>query len=270
MWSIIFRLHRLLWSGGARYSWWILLMVRVSQYRCRAHAGERPRPEQYQHTAIALVRAGTFGIRDLRGAKLLAPGFVLLGNAGEPYEAFHEQDGGDRCLVLDFSTDQIETIADSKQPFRRSVLPPSPRIEALRKLIEERLGEPRLAIEELALELAGRVLAESGRTIRPTDGGRAARERVLAAIHLMEQSATEPLGLDELAAAGRLSPFHFLRLFKRETGDTPYRFLVRIRLRRAIELLRDTDRAVTEVAFEVGFGDLSNFINSFRREVGVS
>ena len=69
----------------------------------------------------------------------------------------HEHEDGDRCLVLDVSTDQIETIADSKQP-----------------------------------------------------------------------------------------------------------------LRRAIELLRDTRRPVTEVAFEVGFGDLSNFINTFRREVGQS
>jgi AraC-like DNA-binding protein len=51
---------------------------------------------------------------------------------------------------------------------------------------------------------------------------------------------------------------------------TPHRFLIQTRIRRAIALLRETSRPVTEIAFEVGFGDLSNFINAFRREVGVS
>jgi AraC-like DNA-binding protein len=174
--------------------------------------------------------------------------------------------------LLDFDANELETLTDSKRPFRRSTLPPLPRIDALRRLIEERLasGAPPIAVEELAFALADRVLGEAGRAVQPTDGGRSARERVLRAIQVIERSQAEPLGLAQVAEASGLSPFHFLRLFKRETGDTPYRFLVRARLRRAIDLLRDTDRPVTQVAFEVGFGDLSNFINTFRREVGQS
>jgi AraC-like DNA-binding protein len=66
------------------------------------------------------------------------------------------------------------------------------------------------------------------------------------------------------------SPFHLLRLFKQEAGVTPYRFLIRARIRRAVALLLDTRRPITAIAFEVGFGDLSNFIHVFRREVGRS
>jgi AraC family transcriptional regulator len=51
---------------------------------------------------------------------------------------------------------------------------------------------------------------------------------------------------------------------------TPYRFLVQARIRRALALLRNTSRPVTEIAFDTGFGDLSNFINAFRREIGCS
>jgi AraC-like DNA-binding protein len=87
---------------------------------------------------------------------------------------------------------------------------------------------------------------------------------------MFEQSVSEELRLGEVAESVGLSAFHFLRLFKREVGVTPYQFLMRLRLRRAIELLRDTNRPVTEIAYEVGFGDLSNFINTFRRELGCS
>jgi len=60
-----------------------------------------------------------------------------------------------------------------------------------------------------------------------------------------------------------------LRVFKQQTGLTPHRFLVQTRVRRALELLRDTSRPVTEIALDVGFSDLSNFINTFRPSGGL-
>ena len=72
------------------------------------------------------------------------------------------------------------------------------------------------------------------------------------------------------AAEAGLSPFHFLRLFSRVLGVTPHQYLVRSRLRRAARLLADGVPSVTDVAFEVGFGDLSNFVRTFHRAAGVS
>ncbi len=51
---------------------------------------------------------------------------------------------------------------------------------------------------------------------------------------------------------------------------TPYRYLLRARVQRAIGLLANTDRPVTGIAFDVGFGDLSNFVRTFHRAAGVS
>jgi AraC-like DNA-binding protein len=94
---------------------------------------------------------------------------------------------------------------------------------------------------------------------------------VLAAIAHVEQAADDDgLRLADLAAAAGTSPFHFVRLFKRETGVTPYRYVLQARIRRAVGLLAETSRSVTEIAFDVGFGDLSNFLNAFRREIGCS
>jgi AraC-like DNA-binding protein len=51
---------------------------------------------------------------------------------------------------------------------------------------------------------------------------------------------------------------------------TPHQYLVRARLRRAVSLLADEERSVTDIALDVGFADLSNFIRTFKRAAGLS
>jgi AraC family transcriptional regulator len=59
-----------------------------------------------------------------------------------------------------------------------------------------------------------------------------------------------------------------LRVFRQVTGTTPHQYLIGARLRLAARLLLDTDRPVTESAYDVGFNDLSNFMRTFRRVIG--
>jgi AraC-like DNA-binding protein len=61
-----------------------------------------------------------------------------------------------------------------------------------------------------------------------------------------------------------------LRLFSSVLGVTPHQYLVRSRLRHAARLLADDERSVTDIAYDVGFGDLSNFVRTFHRAAGVS
>ena len=73
-----------------------------------------------------------------------------------------------------------------------------------------------------------------------------------------------------MADAAGLSAFHFLRLFMRVLGVTPHQYLLRARLRRAARLLAEDDtRSITDVAYDVGFNDVSNFVRSFHRAAGV-
>jgi len=53
-------------------------------------------------------------------------------------------------------------------------------------------------------------------------------------------------------------------------GVTPHQYLVRSRLRHAARLLTEEDSAITDIAYDVGFGDLSNFVRTFHRAAGVS
>jgi AraC family transcriptional regulator len=65
-----------------------------------------------------------------------------------------------------------------------------------------------------------------------------------------------------------LSGYHFLRLFAQVTGVTPHQYLLRSRLHHAARLLAQPELSIAEIAFAVGFGDLSNFIRTFRRAAG--
>jgi AraC-like DNA-binding protein len=77
----------------------------------------------------------------------------------------------------------------------------------------------------------------------------------------------EPLSLDQLAREAALSPFHFLRLFRRAFGETPHQYLTRVRIEAAKRLLLD-DVPVTDVCFEVGFQSLGSFSSLFHKYVG--
>jgi AraC-like DNA-binding protein len=255
-------------------------LVRVFEYQCHAAKGAPSEPEEFTHTSISLVRSGVFGFRSERGPQLLTTGFAMLANPGQQYEISHEHAGGDRCLIFRFDEACLESLVGSgprgapRRYFARSVLPPVLRVEALTNLAEQRLAEggAALGLEELGLALAVHVSAQLGRPPKAeaVRDSRAARDSVYAALAEIEHAASEELRLGDLARVAGMSPYHFLRVFKRETGVTPHRFLMQVRVRRALELLRDTTRPVTEIAFDVGFGDLSNFINTFRREVGCS
>jgi AraC-like DNA-binding protein len=73
-----------------------------------------------------------------------------------------------------------------------------------------------------------------------------------------------------LARDAAMSPYHFLRRFTELVGMTPHQFVLQTRLHRAAVRLRASDEAISAIAFDVGFSDLSTFNRRFRRLMGVS
>ena len=80
----------------------------------------------------------------------------------------------------------------------------------------------------------------------------------------------EPIEVDALAKIAGRSPFHFTRVFARSVGTTPYRYIVHLRLRRALELVREGRSSLAEIAAETGFADQSHMSRWIRRVHGVS
>jgi AraC-like DNA-binding protein len=94
--------------------------------------------------------------------------------------------------------------------------------------------------------------------------------RMLRARDTMDRAFAEPLDVPALARVAHTSPAHFSRQFRATFGETPHRYLQRRRVERAMELLRDTGRPVTEICLDVGFNSLGTFSRTFREVVGES
>ena len=243
---------------------------------CTAGPPDRPYAERHASVAIALVAAGTFQYRSAGGTAVMTPGSLLLGNAGSAFECGHEHGFGDRCVAFHFSPDVFERLAaDAGVPasgrrFRGTRLPPLRPISALSARACAGLhANGELEWSELAFELA----AETARLA----GGIAAREtlppgaaaRVSPIARRIAHEPGGPLALADLAREAGLSPYHFLRTFQRVTGVTPHQYVLRMRLRQAALRLAGGEARILDVAFDCGFGDLSNFNRAFRREFGV-
>ena len=84
----------------------------------------------------------------------------------------------------------------------------------------------------------------------------------------MTERLGEPLTVTDLAAEVRLSPYHFLRTFRRAVGETPHRRLVRMRLAEAKRLL-ESGATVADTARRCGFSSSSHFSAVFLREIGM-
>jgi AraC family transcriptional regulator len=95
------------------------------------------------------------------------------------------------------------------------------------------------------------------------------RRRAIDAALWLEANFKEAVNLEDAARQAGLSPFHFLRVFSKVVGVTPHQYLLRLRLREAARLLAEGSRPVTDVAFDAGFADLSNFVRTFRRAAGL-
>jgi AraC family transcriptional regulator len=250
---------------------------RVADFVCDSGPGDRPFEEQHGDVSIAAVSEGTFQYRTTHGAAMLAPGALLLGNAGACFECGHEHAGGDRCLSFNFSAEYFESIVADIPGLRRAAftlpkLPPQPALVPLIAAAEAaRDHGDAVELEELALRIAGAVVTLTADTGR---AGRTARRhderRVTAALRHIEAQAHEQITLADLACAAAMSPYHFLRTFRHIVGMTPHQYVLRTRLHRAAVRLRRSSDAISAIAFEEGFDDLSTFNRRFRQIMGAS
>jgi AraC-like DNA-binding protein len=92
--------------------------------------------------------------------------------------------------------------------------------------------------------------------------------RLLRARDAMDRAYAEPLDVRSVAAIAHVSEGHFIRSFRAVFGETPNRYLQRRRVERAMFLLRETDRSVTDICLDVGFTSLGTFSRLFREIIG--
>ncbi len=241
----------------------------VSDVVFRAAAASRFE-QRHDGIVIAAVTQGSFRYRSTHGRATLMPGALLLGNAGAAFECVYDRARGDRCISFNYSAECfariVGAIAEAPRAFRTHRLAPTAAIVALTAAIE---AQSRFAHasrwDEIALRLAGDVVGMLNGERPATRPSERDETRVIEALGLIEARYREPLSVTSLADAARMSPYHFLRVFRAVAGVTPHQYVIRTRLRRAAIALATDDEPIGRIAFAHGFGDLSTFISTFGR-----
>jgi AraC-like DNA-binding protein len=250
----------------------------VRDYVCPHTAASPVIEGAYARTQIGVMLAGAFHARSSQGQVLLGPGALMLKNAGCGYEYRHVDDGGDRALVFDYAPELLGEVAEglgvhvrAQRPFGAISVPASPASVRAVALTWEAVagGDPEL-LREASLAVAAVALAHDRPGARPAAPSAVHARRIAEVLRHVEANSAEDCSLDALAARAELSSFHFLRVFRAVTGQTPRQLVIATRLRAAATALRGTIAPVTELALEAGFGDLSHFHASFARAFGVT
>ena len=244
---------------------------------CTAGPEDRPFEERHRGVSISAVVAGSFTYASDAGRALLHPGALLLGNHGACYRCGHDHGRGDRCVSAQFSPDYFGEVAATAAGSSRFRFPAA-MLPAARSTLPHTVLLENSSSRRDPLDLEEQLLRFVAAAVRTLSGTAAVTQRVSAqdarrvsrALRHIENHSSEALDLDRLASIAATSKFHFLRIFRRAVGLTPYQFLLNTRLRRAALQLLSTPDAVSAIAFESGFGDLSTFNSAFRVRFGAS
>jgi AraC-like DNA-binding protein len=247
-------------------------LVTVSEFRCSAMPGETPYPEQHGCHSISFVRKGSFGYQSRGRSHDLVAGSFLIGTPGAEFICSHDHVCGDECLSFFLSPELVDAVGGTGQAWEIGAARPLAELMVLGELAQAAAdGNSDIGLDEVGHLLAKRLVeVVSGKTRKPARVTARDRRRAVEAALWLEANAHREIELEDAARQAGVSPFHFLRLFGCVLGVTPHQYLLRSRLRRAARQLADDDKPVTDVAYDVGFNDLSNFVRTFHRAAGVS
>jgi AraC family transcriptional regulator len=250
---------------------------RMNDVVCTASPQDAPFEEAHGFHTIAAVTAGQFNYRGSTGRASLYPGSFLLGNAGRCYECSHTHGVGDRCTSVHLSPELFDEVATShstafaskttgRLDFSQAMLPSSTALLPWGVWLANRAwqADP-LEQDTGVMALLAATLAVTTQTQPKAARFSASHQRRLNSV--VEQLSEHPHhnhDLSSLAQMAHMSPYHFLRVFRLHTGQTPHQFVLHARLRRAaLELVRGT-AGISNIAYNAGFGDLSSFNARFK------
>ena len=246
--------------------------ISVTEFRCTAEPGDKPFAEQYACHSISYVRKGSFGCHCRGRFHELVAGSILVGHPGDEYVCTHDHVQGDECLSFFLAPELVETIGDNIDVWRIGAAPPLPELVVLGEFAQAAAaGSSDVGLDEVGHAFASRfVEVVSGKARKPIPDATRDRRRAVETALWIDANSHRQIGLEDAAEQAGISPFHFLRLFSEVLGVTPHQYLVRSRLRHAARRLAYDDSPITDIAYDVGFGDLSNFVRTFHRAAGAS
>lgn len=224
----------------------------------------------YTQSGVALVLSGIFEHRSDARACMAVPGSLVFANKGAEFSCRHQGAEGNRRIVVFFSDELLEPLATDlgldAPRFQAGSAPPSrltPRVAGL--LL--RIARGAVDSDEAAVAIAHTGLCASGPSCRDRASDADIRG-VLDAVRYINAHFAERCPLDTLAAVAGMNRFRFAKRFRAVTGATANQYVISRRLSAAALRLAATKAPIAEIAFEVGFNDISHFHACFRSAFG--
>ena len=253
------------------------LIVKIRDVKCRGSCRHQSGEELATTTELVFPYRGVY-VRHLGHDQAVAEANqVLFFNSAEGYRVSHPASGGDASLSLAISEPQLRELAPPAflrdgvtLAFRRQRLRIDARAQALSALLRHSLcqnfAEP-LEAEGLALTLAQRAL---GARTTHAPGASIGRQRLVDRAKLVLASdLARRWTLAEIAAEVRGSPVYLTQVFQQVEGLPLYRYQLRLRLARALDLIAQYDD-LTALSLDLGFSSHSHFSAAFRQAYGRS
>ena len=228
------------------------------------------RPIHYLHAQDGKTHTG-----------LYQPGEILVTPANTPL--FSRWEGKETCLQIRLTDEFIRNVARETVvgDCDRITLKPefqacNPQLESISTMLLNELQQGslsnRLYIDSLSNILAVNLLRQHA-TARPHlpiyEGGLPSRQ-LRQVLDYIDAHLEHEIKLADLAQLLDMSQFHFSRLFKQSLGISPYQYLLQQRVECAKQLLKSTDRLITDIAFACGFNSHSHLSKQFKQLTGMT
>jgi AraC family transcriptional regulator len=221
----------------------------------------------HDHPVIAFTVEGTFAQRFRTRSYECRPLGLLVTPAGESHSNLYSADGA-RCVVVELTGSRLDWIQSACPVLNEPDYVESPRLHWLASRLNLEMLLPDsiapLAIESLTLELIAETFRSGLRF------GRALPGWLRKAIEVLHSSRAESVSLSSLAAIVDIHPVHLARTFRRHYRCSVGDYVRNLRIARASDAVRTTDRPLAEIALEAGFCDQSHFTKMFKRYTGIT
>ena len=216
---------------------------------------------------IFLITDGLFAV-EYRDEQLEArPGQIVLLDCKYPHAYWMIKTG--RFKWFHFSGNASQAYLDLVYSGRGMVIDVADpnRIDQMIDEILQMMAQD-LVDEHHASSLIHQIFAE---ILSQQTGTRSISDPVIqGAIQFIDSHRSESISLEQIAASVNLSPYYFLRLFKKHMDATPHEYLTQARLKQAMHLLRQTRLSLDAIAERCGFNSATHFIRSFRQHLNMT
>jgi AraC-like DNA-binding protein len=253
----------------------------MDDWRCNGHDTPGRREEWCADDRIVVTRRGAWEL-EIAGAPALAdPGTTTFWNRETAFRVRHPIGGHDDCTVFRLNPAGSRALrelspAPGRRQGHRTFAHRTRPIDGSSYLLHRRVldraravggvGQP-LAIEEPALALLRHLVSPDDQQV-PGALATSSRRAVALAREIIARDFHRPLTISGIAREARCSPFHLSRLFRRATGVSLHRAVVRLRLREGLERVLDEPSQLSRIALDTGFASHSHFTDAFRAEYG--